>query len=180
MRADAQRNRAKVLEAADALFARKGTEAGVPDIAARAGVGKGTVYRAFPTKEHLIAAVAIGRLEAWTERATQAAASGDRAAALREMLRTSARNQVDDRVLGEALAAAAHVPELQAARDAAVAAFDRLVAAAQEDGGVRADITGEQVRVLYHGVCKALAEREEHDPDVWAAYADLVIDAVRS
>ena len=56
-RADAVRNRERVVAAAAAVFAERGVEAGVPDIAARAGVGKATVYRSFPTKEHLIAAV---------------------------------------------------------------------------------------------------------------------------
>src|SRR5919107_1582877 len=56
-RADAIRNRERVVAAAAAVFAERGIEAGVPEIAARAGVGKATVYRSFPTKEHLIAAV---------------------------------------------------------------------------------------------------------------------------
>ena len=174
MRADAARNRAKVLAAADALFARHGVDAGVPEIAARAGVGKGTVYRAFPTKEHLVAAVAIGRLEAWTERARAAAGAEDALAALRDVLRDSARRQATDRVLADALATAAHVPELQRARAQAVAAFDALVAAV---GGA---VTGEEVRTLYTGACRALAERGERDPEVWARYADLVTDAVRA
>src|SRR5689334_21743092 len=62
-RADALRNRERVIAAAAAVFAEKGMEAGVPEIAARAGVGKATVYRSFPSKEHLVAAIAAQRLE---------------------------------------------------------------------------------------------------------------------
>ena len=63
-RADAVRNFERVLAAATEVLAEKGAEAGVPEIAARAGVGKGTVYRCFPTKEHLIAAVLAGSVVA--------------------------------------------------------------------------------------------------------------------
>jgi AcrR family transcriptional regulator len=73
-RADAVRNRARVVAAAAEVFAEKGEHAVVPDIAARAGVGKGTVYRCFPTKEHLIAAVATERAR-WFEREARAAAA---------------------------------------------------------------------------------------------------------
>ena len=73
-RADAVRNRARVVAAAAEVFAEKGEDAVVPDIAARAGVGKGTVYRCFPTKEHLIAAVATERAR-WFEREARAAAA---------------------------------------------------------------------------------------------------------
>ena len=56
-RADAVRNRARVIAAAAEVFAERGIEASVPAVAARAGVGKATVYRSFPPKEHLVAAV---------------------------------------------------------------------------------------------------------------------------
>ena len=61
-RADALRNRERVVAAAAEVFAERGIEASVPEVAVRAGVGKATVYRSFPTKEHLVAAVVTGRL----------------------------------------------------------------------------------------------------------------------
>ncbi|MGZ8647714.1 MAG: TetR/AcrR family transcriptional regulator, partial [Solirubrobacteraceae bacterium] len=68
-RADAQRNHERVLRAAGEVLSERGLEAGVDEIAARAGVGKATVYRSFPTKEHLIAAVVIDRLGEFEQRA---------------------------------------------------------------------------------------------------------------
>ena len=65
-RADAVRNRERVIAAAAEVFREKGDAAVVPEIAARAGVGKGTVYRCFPTKDHLVAAVATQRVR-WFE-----------------------------------------------------------------------------------------------------------------
>src|ERR1700716_3285779 len=75
-RADALRNRELVIAAAAAVFAEKGLDAGVPEIAARAGVGKATVYRSFPTKQHLIAAVVCERLRG-LERVADDAGRGD-------------------------------------------------------------------------------------------------------
>src|SRR3954467_13443459 len=75
-RADAVRNRARVIAAAAEVFADKGEDAVVPEIAARAGVGKGTVYRCFPTKDHLVAAVATERVR-WFEREARAAAAAE-------------------------------------------------------------------------------------------------------
>ena len=59
-RADAVRNRARVIDAAETVFTEQGTDAGVEVVAARAGVGKATVYRSFPTKEALVSEVARG------------------------------------------------------------------------------------------------------------------------
>src|SRR3954453_14009210 len=75
-RADAVRNRAPETGAAAEVFAEKGDSAVVPEIAARAGVGKGTVYRCFPTKDHLVAAVATQRVR-WFEQETREAATSD-------------------------------------------------------------------------------------------------------
>ena len=62
LRADAQRNRRRLIEAATELFSERGLEVGVADIAAHAGVGRGTLFRNFPSKEHLIAAIVVERM----------------------------------------------------------------------------------------------------------------------
>ena len=61
-RADAERNRARILAAASELFAQRGLDASMPELAERAGVGVGTLYRAFPDKDHLLGAVMAERL----------------------------------------------------------------------------------------------------------------------
>src|SRR6476646_9866707 len=74
-RADAERNRSRILAAASELFAERGLDASMPELADRAGVGVGTVYRAFPDKDHLLGAVVaerLRRLAAETEAATEA------------------------------------------------------------------------------------------------------------
>src|ERR671928_1525492 len=92
-RADAVRNYERVVSAAAEVLAQKGAEAGVPEIAARAGVGKGTVYRCFATKEHLVAAVLADRLRAFAERAEEAAAKPDAWQAFADLLAESAERQ---------------------------------------------------------------------------------------
>src|SRR5215468_8046970 len=62
LRADAERNRRRVLDAAATLFGERGLDVGVGEIAQRAGVGRGTLFRNFPSKEHLIAAVVVERM----------------------------------------------------------------------------------------------------------------------
>lgn len=178
-RTDAVRNRERVVAAAAEVFAKSGIDATVPEIAAAAGVGKATVYRSFPTKEHLVAAIADERLAQLAARCDAAAASQDAAAALREILREIARRQATDCLLAGALSAAAELPEMIRAREEVQLALGRLVDAAKAQGAVRDDATAEDIRVLFAGVSRVLVERGEHDPVVWERYAELISAALR-
>src|SRR3954454_19919496 len=115
-RADARRNRERVIAAAAEVFAQKGLDAGVPEIAARAGVGKATVYRSFPSKEHLVAAVACDRLDWITETTTAALLRADAGAAFRDVVIAIAQEQATDSAVAGSLAADIQLPELDAAR----------------------------------------------------------------
>ncbi len=84
-RADAIRNRERVIAAAASVLAELGPEASVDDVAARAGVGRATVYRCFPTKEHLVAGVAAERLRRFEQLATDALEEEDAGAAFRQV-----------------------------------------------------------------------------------------------
>src|SRR3954449_9694854 len=92
----AGRNYERVVAAATEVFAEKGAEAGVPEIAARAGVGKGTVYRCYPTKEHLISAVLSERLRWFADAAREAAEQPDAWEAFVALLGDMAERQVGD------------------------------------------------------------------------------------
>src|SRR3954453_19204577 len=117
-RADAVRNYERVVAAATEVFAEKGAEAGVPEIAARAGVGKGTVYRCFPTKEHLVAAVIAEKLSAFTEAALAASARADAWDAFVELLCDFAERQADDCTFAAGLTHESELPALTQARAA--------------------------------------------------------------
>lgn len=179
-RADAVRNRERVLEAAKRLFAERGLDATIPDIAAAAGVGKGTVYRAFESKEHLVAALAREHIVQMAAVYDEAAASPDPVAALEAIVGDLLRSQASNRLLVGVMHAAVQLPELVAAREASLAALDRLLAAGRAAGGLRDDVRADDVRVLLTGVSRVLVERDEQDPAVWERFGVLVLAAIRA
>lgn len=179
-RADALRNRARVVEAAEAVFGERGLDAGMDEVAARAGVGKATIYRSFPSKEHLVAAVAVQRMRWFQERAEAAAERPDGFAAFEELLVAAAEVQARDRVLAGALAAVPEVPELVEARRATRDALDRAMAVGRAAGELRADATPDDVRVLFAGVCRVLHDDGERDVEVWRRNARLIAAALRA
>ncbi len=158
-RADARRNRERVLAAADAVFAARGVNASTEEIAREAGVGIGTVFRHFPTKELLLEAVIISRLEAFAGEARVLAddaeadageaffplfaRAADQSAA--KFAATAALN--DD---GIAILAAA-APALAEVR----AALDALLIRAQAAGAVRRDVGVDEVIALLVGATRA-------------------------
>jgi AcrR family transcriptional regulator len=179
LRQDAARNRERVVAAAAELFAERGMSVGVPEIAEHAGVGKATVYRSFPTKENLIAAVLEQRM-AWTrERADLAAEAPDAGAAFLELLAEMAEVQATDHALADAMAYKHQLPELAPALQSVREALDRLVGRAQAQGAIRPDVTGPEVRTLLGAVARAMAEQGEHDPAVWLRHMRLMADGLR-
>ena len=179
-RADALRNRDRVIEAAAEVFARKGLDAGIPEIAALAGVGKATVYRSFPSKEHLLAAVAAGRLGWVAEQITHALMDDDPAHAFEAVVVRIAERQADDGAVTGSLASDIHLPELDAARATMSSAWAALIDRGREAGVLRHDATVEDLRVLFTGISQVLRAADERDPAVWRRYGRLVADALRA
>jgi AcrR family transcriptional regulator len=102
-RADARRNRKRVIDAARRCMARKGLDAQMEEIARAAGVGVGTVYRHFPTKDDLVEALAMARFERLATLAREALATPDPWQSFEDFMHTSARIQGEDRALSEVL-----------------------------------------------------------------------------
>ncbi|WP_205699387.1 TetR/AcrR family transcriptional regulator [Conexibacter sp. SYSU D00693] len=180
LRADAARNREAVLAAAEAVFADHGLDAGVPEVATRAGVGKATVYRSFPTKEHLVAAVVRARLARFEEETRAALAGDDAAEALRALLARAAERQARDRALAGALTAHLQLAELQEAKGRIRAGFEALLACGKAQGTIRADATARDLEVLYGGVTRVLLDDDERDPAAWRRAASLAVAALRA
>jgi AcrR family transcriptional regulator len=178
-RADAVRNRERVVAAARAVFAERGLEASVPEVAARAGVGKATVYRSFPSKEHLIAAVVVDRLEDFEQRARELLDEPDAWAALRDLLSEKAIEHCADRTLASAIQSGATSQLLIEARRRMWGAVEALMDRAKAQGAMRASASTEDLRVLWGGAARMLTADDVDDPDEWRRYARLALDALR-
>lgn len=154
---DAQAKRVRLLEAAEKVFAQDGLDAPVPAIAAAAGAGVGSVYRAFDSKEEIVAALAVKRLTWFTHEARAATAAPDPGAALEALLRAVVARSAADDLLSSALQAAIERPDLAPARAAALEACELLLARAAEQGSFRDDLTSDDIRLVLAGVRAAEA-----------------------
>jgi len=141
LRADAQRNHDLVLMAAAACFAERGVDVSVDEIARRAGVGHGTVFRRFPTKDALLEAVVCERARGLAAAAEEATEAEDAWAGFEEFVREAAAVYGRDRALLEGLGRCVEADDV----DAFVAAVRRLVERAQADGALRRDVSAEDV-----------------------------------
>ena len=177
LRADARRNRARVLEAADAVFAEAGLHAGIEEIAHRAGVGVGTVCRNFPSKEELVAEVLTVRAEALVNQAQSALADADPATAFEGFMIAAAASAARYRALAEEMAARGDLPVREGLKDEFQDALDRLVAHAQQAGVLRADVTSADIKLILSGVAQAMvAPGEDRSRE---RFLRVVLDGLR-
>src|SRR5213082_2372138 len=145
LRADARRNHEAVVAAAKKLFADQGLDAQMPDVAKAAKVGVGTVYRHFPTKDDLIAALVADRFERLAEKARVGLESGDAWEGIAEFIRFSAQIQADDRGLCEVMGSRPEVMDAAALAAGLPELCERLVKRAQRSGRLRRDLTWEDI-----------------------------------
>jgi AcrR family transcriptional regulator len=178
-RADAVRNRERVLEAAKAVFSAGGADASLEAVARRAGVGIGTLYRHFPTRESLFEAVYRREVQQLGGFAEQLKNEAEPVEALRRWLRSNVEFVATKKGMSAALALAAHKPsELTAysfdrLTKAVGALLDRAVAA----GEIRTDIGPEDVLRALVGMCYM------HDQPGWQSTVlrllDVFVDGLR-
>jgi len=153
LRADARRNRARVLAVAAEVFAAEGLAVPIHEIARRAGVGTGTVSRHFPTKEALFAAILLERMERLTAEADALAASEEAGEAFFRFFATLVHEGAANRGLAEALAGAGYDVDVSGV-DAGYDVSGRLrtlLAMSQEAGTVRSDVEYADVKALMVG-----------------------------
>jgi AcrR family transcriptional regulator len=174
---DADDKRATLLRAAGEVFARAGLDAPMPVIAAAAGAGVGSVYRQFPSKRDLLAALVVERLEDAERRAALALASTDEPwTALTGLLWGLAELQVGDDVLGEAMVTVSEHPAVQEALARTLATLELVLAAARAEGRLRADATTLDLRLLF-AATRAAGVLE---PGAWRRMLELGIDALQA
>lgn len=175
-RKDAARNASRVLEAAGEAFGAGGLAVDMREIARQAGVGIGTLYRHYPTKESLLVAVLQADIAAWTER-TAAVSSADAFAALRSYLVATLSTLAERRTLLDGLAVGASAsPAFAACGEHLRTTLAPLVARAHTDGVLRADVTMEDVGLLI----VALSRVVQVAPHAWERQLDLALDGFRT
>ena len=175
LRADAERNRRRLLDAAEQIFGERGLDVGVAEIAQQAGVGRGTLFRNFPTKEHLIAAIVVERMQDACERGRGLLDARDPGGALFEFLDEMVGRQRVDRALFDAVADTfLSNSDIRAAHTEVVSVLDELLVRAQQAGAVRADVSGIDVLMLMKGVCQATSAFAHVDPGIGERHLDLM------
>ncbi len=178
LRADAARNRAQLLAAAADEFAERGLDASVADIARRAGIAKGTVFSHFPTKDDLIAAIVLDRVDALGAVGRRLLDADDAGAALLEFL-TAAAHQRQQRDLSFLQEAGDTHPDVTEARASMFATIHALVDRAREHGAIRSDVTGTDVILLMCAPNYVTGYVPDASPDLWQRYLAIIFDGLR-
>jgi AcrR family transcriptional regulator len=169
--------RERLLRAAGKVFARDGIDAPMPAVAAAAGAGIGSVYRQFPAKRDLLAALVVERLEETTSGADAALdGDGDRWTALTGLLWRLAERQAGDDVLGEAMVTVSTHPEVQRALGDTIQALEHLLDAARAEGRLRVDVTTLDLRLLF----AATRAAKQLEAEAWRRMLELGIRALEA
>jgi AcrR family transcriptional regulator len=179
LRTDAARNRELLLTAAEEEFAANGPAASVADIARRAGVAKGTVFRHFATKEALIAAILSRHIETLIEAAEREADASDPGAALLEFLTVAAdeRRRHDLDFTCPISEEDSGVAEL---RDQLLAAIEVLVERARQAHVIRSDLTATDVYLMMCAPIHVVDNLADPEPELWKRYLGIIFDGLRS
>jgi AcrR family transcriptional regulator len=181
LRADAERNRRRILDAARAVFAEHGLGVGVDAVAREAGVGVGTLYRRFPTKEELLQAIVDDRVDELRTRLAALDATEDAWQAFTAAAEVLAGAAARDRGFFEALQEAAGVLKVpDCARHASLDAIAPFLARAQAAGAARADAVPLDVLTLCSNAGRIPRWRAEQEPDLWRRYLAIVLDGLRA
>lgn len=179
LRADAERNRRRLLEAAAEMFGERGLDVGVAEIAQQAGVGRGTLFRNFPTKEHLISAILVERMDESIARGRAALNSDDPGQALFDLIEQSVARSRTDRALFDSLADTWMAnDEIRGRHTELVGVLEALVGRAQDAGAVRSDISAVDVLMMVKGVCESTNCFAHVNPEVAMRQIDLVRSAM--
>ncbi|MFK4148986.1 TetR/AcrR family transcriptional regulator [Streptomyces sp. NPDC004065] len=181
MRADARRNYERLLRVAAEAFALHGENASLDDIAKRAGVGSGTLYRHFPNRRALLEAAYVDRIEAMAARAGELSRQLPPGEALTRWLEELCASTIQVRGLKALLGSAVTDGGSAAATACAVSlrgAATHLVEAARREGTLRADVEPVELLRLAHGVATA-AELADGQGDAIRRCLTLLMEGLR-
>ncbi len=176
LRADARRNRERIIASAAELFAAQGTECQMAEIAKHAGVGNATVFRHFPTKHDLVVAILEEQMLGMLALAREAEATEDPTEGLRTLVERLCETMVRNAALKQMTSSHfAGDERLIGMRDELLGLLGRLVARCRAAGSVREDVEPIDVVVLVNGVAGAMLGLEEHRPGLHRRYLALAL-----
>jgi AcrR family transcriptional regulator len=181
LRADAQRNRVAVIAAAREVFAEQGLEAPLEEIARRAGVGIGTLYRRFPTRLDLADAILASSVESLVVAAEAALAIADPWEGLVFYLEETGRLQASDRGFNDMMSM--RLPRATKAEAAKIRLFELtevIIARAQASGQLRADVTPEDLAFLAWSNTRIMQATQAISPHAWRRHLGLLLDGFRA
>jgi AcrR family transcriptional regulator len=181
LRADARRNREKVLAAARAVFSEQGVDAQMDDVARRADVGVGTVYRHFPTKDALLTALSDELFEVIAAHARELLEHEDPWEAFQEALWFAAGKTAGDRAFAEILAAQRKTPltEPCSGQEDLIITVGELMRRCIDAGKMRPDVVIDDIPLVMCGIGSASA-LPHPTPDAWRRHLGIVLDGLRA
>jgi len=181
LRRDAEQNRLRILDAAREVFAARGIDVTLDDIAHHAGLAVGTVYRRFPSREHLVEALFDTQLDQMVGWAHEAMRNPDPLAGLTEFFERAVGSMAVDRGLQDVLFSRSYGHDRVArVRERLVPAGDALIAHCQQAGVIRPDLTGSDMAIVQFMMAAVLEYTEQVEPGLWRRYLALVLDGLRT
>ena len=180
-RADARRNRERILAAAREQFSEHGIDVHMEQIARGAGVGVGTVYRHFPAKEDLLQALADERFAGFAQKAREGLEDPDSWHGFCEFMRHSGRVTAEDRALSQAMDQLPGLCATSAAKVQLLELSGQLIERAKATGTMRSDFSAEDVPSLMRGLARATASAPGAPPAMsWERYLEIMLAGLRS
>lgn len=181
LRSDARRNRERLVASARELFAEAGVDVPVEEITQRAGLGMGTLYRHFATKEELVDAVLEDAFAELVGAAELAAVEEDAWAGFTAFLERALALHAANRGLKDVLATRGQgLTRAEAMRARIRPLLRRLIERAQEQGALRSDFTAEDLPLLFWTSGRVIETTAAIAPDYWRRYLGLVLDGLRA
>ena len=180
LRRDAERNRQRILKAASEVFTERGLEVSLDEVARHAGVGVGTVYRRFGTKEDLVEALFVDRIEAVAALAEKAAQDPDPWSGLAYFMEQAAEMLAGDLGLRQMMMFATYGGDkVWYARQRNAPLVTMLVERAQAAGQLRSDLRPTDIPFILFVLAEAAQFARRVSPEIWRRYLALVLDGLR-
>lgn len=178
MRADAERNRERVVDAAREVFAEQGLDASTNEIARRAGVGVATLFRRFPTRDDLVGAVFADKMAAYLAAAEEALAEPDAWEGFCGYIERVCRMQSDDRGFADVLTLTFPTAKgLEAERRRAAHALAELIERAQATGRLRKDFVHQDVPLILMANAGVVTATRDAAPEAWRRLVGYLVQA---